>query len=154
MKVYISYAHSDEKIAKLVATQLRHTGLEVWEASNEILPGDNWADKIAQGLKESEAMVVLLTPVSIKSSWVNREIEYALGTKEYSNRLIPVLIDPHKSIKQDDLPWILKHLIFIDLSEYEKEEGIKKIAEVLLKVENCSVYGESDTQQFNTLRTP
>ena len=40
MKVYISYAHSDEKIAKLVATQLRHTGLEVWEASNEILPGN------------------------------------------------------------------------------------------------------------------
>ena len=133
MKVFISHSPVDGKLAKRVAALLQEAGLDVWEAGNEILPGDNWADKIAQGLKESEAMVVLLTPASLTSTGVNREIEYALGTKKYSKRLIPVLADPHKTITQDDFPWILKHLNPIDLIERDKEKGIRKIAETLLE---------------------
>ena len=50
-----------------------------------------------------------------------------------SKRLIPVLADPHKTMTQDDFPWILKHLNPIDLIERDKEKGMRKIAETLLE---------------------
>ncbi len=133
MQIFISHSHNDEMFARKVASFLENQGLNVWEASNEIFPGDNWAAKISQGLQESNAMVVLLTPESLKSIWVQRDVEYALGALEYSGRLIPVLIDPDKTIAEDDIPWILKRLNIIDLTEHETEEdGIRKIADTLL----------------------
>ncbi len=133
MQIFISHSHNDEMFARKVASFLEDQGLDVWEASNEIFPGDNWAAKISQGLQESNAMVVLLTPDALKSIWVQRDVEYALGAQEYSERLIPVLVDPDKTIAEDDIPWILKRLNIIDLTEYETEEdGIRRIADTLL----------------------
>ena len=132
MQIFISHSHNDEMFARKVASFLEDQGLDVWEASNEIFPGDNWAAKISQGLQESNAMVVLLTPESLKSVLVQREVEYALGSIEYRKRLIPVLIDPDKTIAEDDIPWILKRLNIIDLTEHETEEdGIRRIADTL-----------------------
>lgn len=133
MQIFISHSHNDEIFARKVASLLQDQGLDVWEASNEIFPGDNWAAKISRGLQESNAMVVLLTPESLKSIWVQRDVEYALGAQEYSERLIPVLVDPDKTIAEDDIPWILKRLNIIDLTEHEtEEEGLRRIADTLL----------------------
>ena len=44
-----------------------------------MLPGHNWAAKVAQALDESQAMVVLLTLAAVNSPNVRREMEYALG---------------------------------------------------------------------------
>ncbi len=78
MKVFISHAHTDEPLVKKVAAVLEDAGLEVWDDTREIMPGDNWASKVAQALQESEAMVVLLTPDALRSSWVRRDIEYGI----------------------------------------------------------------------------
>ena len=134
MKVFISYAHSDEALAQKVVAILKKAGLEVWDDTREILPGDNWAEQVAKALKESEAMVVLLTPEATRSRWVRREIEYALGEKRYSKRLISVLVGDPADFPQEDIPWILWRLQMIKLAEYEKEEeGIQQIAQALLE---------------------
>ena len=133
MKVFISYAHSDEALVRKIVAILKRAGLEVWDDS-EILPGDNWAEQVAQALKESEAMVVLLTPEATRSRWVRREIEYALGEKRYSKRLIPVLVGDPTDFSQEDIPWILWRFQMIKLAEYDKEEeGIQQIAQALLE---------------------
>jgi predicted nucleotide-binding protein len=72
MKVFISYAHNDMPLAKRVTNALEQSGLDVWDAEREILPGDNWAKKIAKALEESDAMVVLLTPDALSSKTVHR----------------------------------------------------------------------------------
>ena len=134
MKVFISHAHSDETLVKKMVAILEEAGLEVWDDTREILPGDNWAEQVAQALKESEAMVVVLTPEATRSRWVRREIEYALGEKRYSKRLIPVLIGNPADFPQEDIPWILWRLQMIKLAEYDKEEeGIRQIAQTLLE---------------------
>ena len=133
MKVFISYAHSDAALAKKIVATLAAAGLEVWD-DREILPGDNWAEQVAQALKESEAMVVLLTPEATRSRWVRHEIEYALGEARYSKRLIPVLVGDPADFSQEDIPWILWRFQMIKLTEYDKEEeGIRQIAQVLLE---------------------
>ena len=129
MKVFISHADADEAFVEKIAAGLEEAGFEAWDASREILPGDNWADKTSRALQE--AMVVLLSPDALRSSWVRREIEYALGEQSYRKRLIPVLAE---ELDEEEIPWILRHLPMIQLGEYAKEEeGIHQIAQVLLE---------------------
>jgi hypothetical protein len=135
MKVFISHAHTDEPLVKKVAAALEDAGLEVWDDTRETMPGDNWANKVAQALQESEAMVVLLTPDALRSNWVRRDIEYALGEPGYRKRLIPVFVGDPEEIPNEDVPWILWHLRIIKLAEHAKEEeGIRQIAQALLEV--------------------
>ena len=134
MKVFISHAHTDEPLVKKVATVLEDAGLEVWDDTREIMPGDNWADKVAQALQDSDAMVILLTPDALRSRWVRRDIEYALGEQSYRKRVIPVLVGDPQEFPREDVPWILRHLQMIKLAEHSREEeGIRQIAQALLE---------------------
>lgn len=129
MKVFISHADVDETFVKKLAAGLEEAGFEAWDASREIFPGDNWADKTARALQESEAMVVLLSPDALRSGSVRREIDYALGEQRYSNRLIPVL---PKELNEEEVPWILRRLHMVQLGEdVKEEEGIHQIAQAL-----------------------
>ena len=132
MKVFISYADSDEELARQVIDVLEEEGLDVWDEQREILPGDNWAAKVDEALQESQAMIVLLTPNALSSNHVMREIEYALGEKRYRDRLIPVIVDDQKKIPEGEIPWILRRLKTVNLPEQGNEEGIKQIAQTLM----------------------
>jgi hypothetical protein len=135
MQVFISHAHKDAPLARQVANILRESGLDVWDEEYEIMPGENWAEKISQALKESEAMVVLLTPEALESSNVLWEIGYALGKESYEKRLIPVIVGNPDRLPEEKMPWILRHLKTVNLPEQGKdEEGIRQIASALKEV--------------------
>ncbi|HYJ88051.1 MAG TPA: toll/interleukin-1 receptor domain-containing protein [Pyrinomonadaceae bacterium] len=135
MKVFISHSSETTDLARELSEALTRAGLEAWNHEQEILPGDNWAKKIGQALDESQAMVVLLSPGSLDSTTVRREIEYALGRKQFKNRLIPVFVGSEKELDLQKLPWILSHLNVIKLPAYDKqEEGINRITEALQAV--------------------
>jgi len=102
MRVFISHSHAEAALAKKLRGQLSELGLEVWDPAQQILPGDNWALEIGQALKKSRAMIVLLSPESMKSERVRREIEYALGDRNYAGRVFPVMVRP-----TEEVPWIL-----------------------------------------------
>ncbi|HYT49267.1 MAG TPA: toll/interleukin-1 receptor domain-containing protein [Pyrinomonadaceae bacterium] len=132
MKVFISYSSKDEALASKLAASLEDAGLDAWYDKREILPGDNWAEKIAQGLKESNAMVVLLTPQALENDAVQNNISYALGEKAFKNRLIPVIIGDEKDFPADRIPWIFKRLQTITVSKGDQEaEQFKKVAEAI-----------------------
>ena len=92
MQVFISHSHSDSPLAARVSRALRKAGLQVWDPEVHLLPGDNWPAQVGRALEESDAMVVLLTPNSISSPHVRADMSYALGSKSYRNRLIPVAV--------------------------------------------------------------
>ena len=132
MKVFISHAAKDIALARKVATVLTKAGLEVWD-DQKIMPGENWAERVAEALRESEAMVVLLTPDALQSNWVRHDIEYALSEKRYRKRLIPVLVSSvSEESAQEQIPWILHRLNMLKLADENKEESLEQIAQVLL----------------------
>lgn len=132
MKVFLSYAYADELLARRIAEGLKEAGFDVWYDRSEILPGENWADKISRALRESEAMVVLITPESLRSPNVQWEIGYALGDKSYKKRLIPVVVGSPDNLPTEGLPWILQRLQMIRLPKRGKQDaGIKRIAQTL-----------------------
>ncbi|MEH2083875.1 MAG: toll/interleukin-1 receptor domain-containing protein [Nostoc sp.] len=134
MKVFISYNSQDRKLAWQIADALR-ADFQVWD-DTQFFPGDNWAEVIANELRESDAMVILLTPNSVYSPYMNAEVGYALGEQGYKGRVIPVLAAPSEQISQLELeiPWILKKFGIIYLSNLEHdEEGLRNITQALKK---------------------
>ena len=82
------------------------------------LPGDNWAANVGRALEESEAMVVLLTPAAVDSPYVMHEIEYALGAKNYSNRLVPVLVGDPERVSTESVPWVVRGMRWVYLDDH------------------------------------
>ena len=134
MKIYISHGASsnDSALADKVFESLAEAGLDVWYDRRDVHPGSDFIDPILQGLSESDAMVVLLTPGALDSAFVRWEIEYALGEKRFKNRLIPVFVGDLEDLASDRIPWILKRLKTITLpNDSKNEEKFEQIVQVL-----------------------
>jgi len=125
MKVFISYSGPDEKWADLLRQRLAQEGIDVWNPSLEITPGENWGLKYGKGLEASDAMIVLISPDSAKSDWVRHEIEYALSSPRFRNRLIPLLVRPTAQI-----PWILEKQNFIRATK-DVDATVRNVAAAL-----------------------
>ncbi len=124
MKVFLSYAHADARLAKVLAAVLSSAGYQVF-SGQDLLPGDNFAQQIGEALEESEAMVVLISPASVDSPWVKKEIDFALGSPNYAGRLIPVVVRPTA-----EMPWILRRLDPVRAGKSPAEVG-KRVIEAL-----------------------
>ena len=103
MQVFLSYENSDKEFASALSSELERRGLSVWLDQKNLLPGDNWSLEVGKALATSRAMVVLISPESMRSNRVRQEIEYALGQSRYEHRLFPVEVRPTKEV-----PWILR----------------------------------------------
>lgn len=135
MKVFLSHSHRDDALASKLAGDLESVGVRVWYEGRDILPGDNWAEKIAEALADADAMIVLMSHNALESSSVKREVEYALGRKDYRYRVIPVLIGGEELLQEPSFPWILKKLNVVQLPEGEQSgEGLKRVVEALRQV--------------------
>ena len=133
MKVFMSYSDSDAMLAARVSDALENNGLEVWDSDRELFPGDNWAAEVARALEESDAMVVLLTPAVAGSRWVKRDVEYALGAKNFSNRLIPVVVGDRDQFPTNEMPWIVRRMPWFSLEDPEAEQpDVEPIAKAIL----------------------
>jgi len=136
MKVFLShssnYYRDDRDLIRKITDELKRAGMDVWDDSVEVLPGDNWAQVTSQALEESQAMVVLLTPESADSKWLHWDIQFALGNVAYKNRLVPVLIGDPNKFPPESIPWVFKHLKVINLPDNGKnDKNIKQIAEAI-----------------------
>ncbi|WP_309661093.1 TIR domain-containing protein [Sphingomonas sp.] len=83
--VFLSYAREDEAAAKQLAEGIGGAGHEVWW-DRHIQGGSRFSTEIDRALKSAEAVVVLWSPASVESAWVQDEA--AEGRD--SGRLVPV----------------------------------------------------------------
>lgn len=86
--VFISYASEDSIFVELVKMKLIAASIEVWLDQDSLNAGEEWRKGIDQGIVGCDALIVVLTPESTKSSYVTYEWAYALGRMK---KVIPVL---------------------------------------------------------------
>lgn len=132
MRVYLSFAPQDAKVAAVLRTGLAQAGFEVWDATKEVLPGDNWALELGKALQRAQVMVVLLSPASLAATWVQREIEYALGDERFKGRLVPVVV---RSVKE--IPWILEKLDVIRIDSNPERQS-ERVVEAVRRIQNAA----------------
>lgn len=103
---FISYQRQDEEWAKWLADQLEHYHLPLILNGREDLPKNlrpifrdidelsagNLPQQIHQALKSSKNLIVVCSPNSAKSPWVNKEVETFIGMGKLDN-IFPLIID-------------------------------------------------------------
>ena len=63
-----------------------------------------WHDELGGALKRCDWFLLVLSPESVRSTWVKRELVYALQEHRLEARVIPVL---YKTCDADKLSWTL-----------------------------------------------
>ena len=84
--VYISHAPEDEDMALQLSRALWRVGLESYAALYNLSPAISLAGRVSFGIRNSEAMVALLTREGCRSPEVSQEIGLARGKSAFSDR--------------------------------------------------------------------
>ena len=102
MRVFISHAtHEDGPFANRLASDLESLGVETWIAPKSILPGEEWAQAIDRGIQSSEIFLLVQTPTSLASDWVQKEIEQAQALRALKKcEIIPLQVAPTSEISE------------------------------------------------------
>src|SRR4051812_30771655 len=82
-KVLVSHASEDtQRFVLPFAERLRANGIDAWLDIWEINPGDSLIKKIFEdGLKNAQAMIVVLSRYSINKPWVREELDAGMVKK-------------------------------------------------------------------------
>lgn len=116
--VFISYSRQDQDFVQLIEEDLLIHEHAVWRDRSELKAGEEWLKAIDEALRQSYALVVVLSSSSIQSKWVDYEIEHALKNN------IPIV-----PIQKElcDYPTKIEHLQAVDFITINDVEGFELI---------------------------
>jgi hypothetical protein len=157
--VFISHATADDAFVKDLRQKLESHQIKVWVDSRNLRSGDKLNAEIENAIKEAPHVLAALSPKTINSPWVRKEIrlaeQVAVTKKDY--RVIPLMlpgIEPSALLNwfeeepvgvkiqldpgqlQEALPEILAALgqRLPDDAQPANEPDAKPVAELLLKL--------------------
>jgi len=119
-KVFLSYAREDEPAAKQLAESIGRAGHDVWW-DRHIQGGSRFSTEIDRELKSAEAVVVLWSPLSVESAWVQDEAAEGRDT----NRLVPVSLNGSRP------PLGFRQFHTVDLAEWNGDGEPDKLGDLL-----------------------
>ena len=105
-EIFISYSNNDKvKVGRLVK-ELKSRGAKLWFDEEQILPGDDYIEKMRDGVQKSKYYIICLSPSFEKktpTSWVQREFKMAMlkENREGHRSIIPVRIKKGGSIPDE-----------------------------------------------------
>lgn len=123
--IFISYAHADKSQVYEQINNLNANGYRIWYDEG-IEPGKNFVDNIAQAIENCAYFIVFISPHSIASEYVNKEIHFALENKcpFLAVHLIQTNLPSGLKFSIGALQAILKH-------EIDEDRYWKKLVEIL-----------------------
>ncbi len=106
-KIFISYSRKDIDFVRKLAGDLEKAGYDVWWDLTDLRGGDDWPRVIPQAIESSKYVIVVISPNSIVSDWVEKEYTHAL---ELHKKIIPIMLS------RATLPFALNTINFIDFT--------------------------------------
>ncbi|HEY7422972.1 MAG TPA: toll/interleukin-1 receptor domain-containing protein [Gemmataceae bacterium] len=95
--VFISHSHQDNELVHDLARRLRDAGLQPSVDFTEFPVGADWKKTLREHIRSADAVLLLLTPASLKSPWMMTELGMAEG---FERIIVPVTA----GLKSRDLP--------------------------------------------------
>ena len=141
--VFVSHAATDRPIAQLLKSEIDRVfanGVEVFASSvpGTIAPGEDWLERIRSNLERAQAVVVLITPISINRPWIWFEIGASWSrTSDSRGRIYPLRAP---EIAPSDLPEPLNRLQALSLG---KAADVKLFFQAL-----CDQFGFGNMKGF------
>lgn len=124
---FVSYAHADKQDVDEVTRWLRSKGVRVmgdWDFRG----GDSLFERIAKYISRASFLIVALSPTSVSSRWVSKELEIALNRQLSGDtplRIVPILLAPCQ------VPPFLQGTVRFDLTSANRTAALEKLLETL-----------------------
>ena len=93
--IFISYSHRDTNYAHGLANNLQNIGFDIW-IDERLDYGSQWPHEIQKQLDSCDAFIIIMTPRSFASEWVQSELQRA---KRKLKPIFPLLLE-------GDEPWL------------------------------------------------
>jgi hypothetical protein len=139
---FISYSSKDNIFAERLKVYLESKGVRVWFAPEDLKIGDSIGIGLQDAVHRQDKVILILSGDSVKSTWVQREVEFAL--EEEKNRkvvdsgvltvLAPVRLD--NAVFECEAPWareLCETRNIGDFSEWRRAESFNKCLAKLLR---------------------
>jgi hypothetical protein len=95
LRVFISYSAVDEPLAREIQSTLENVGVGSFLDKKDIAWGDDVLERVARGLSDSAAVIVIVSPASLKSQWVPFEVGHAMAL---GKKVLPFLAHPSMDV--------------------------------------------------------
>lgn len=98
---FISYSHKDEEFAKRLHSRMRDHGLRVWFAPEDAEGGKKLHEQIDEAIRIYDKLLLVLSPESMNSPWVETEIRKARKAElaEKRRKLFPIRLVDFRTIR-------------------------------------------------------
>lgn len=125
-ELFLSHAAADDGVARDLVDTLRRHNVPIWYSPTDIVGAQQWHDEIGAALVRCDWFALVLTPRSVESMWVKRELTFALRQNRYEDRIVPLLYEP---CDIERLSWVLPSMQIIDFRP-DREAGYRQLLRV------------------------
>ena len=127
--VFISYSSNDQdKVVKL-ADKLRSSGVSIWVDESGIGAATLWSKEIAGAIKGCKVLVLMVTPNSVTSKNVVKEVSLAA---EQNKQILPVILEPTQI--PEALEYHLAGIQHLDVGGMSATESAEEILPAVLRL--------------------
>jgi hypothetical protein len=120
--VFLSHSSVDNDSARQLKESLASRGMTAWLDLDEIRAGEVFVGALEAGLQNSDSVVILVSPESMSSGWVNEEYSRALAISEKRGAPMPVI---PALLRNAELPGFLANRSWVDFRDPDRfEEGV------------------------------
>src|SRR6476620_11717763 len=106
-QIFISYSRKDINFVRKLAGGLEKCGSEGWWDLTDLRGGDDWPRVIPAAIESSQYVIVVLSPNSAVSDWVEKEYTQALSLRK---KIIPIMLANSR------VPFALNTINYIDFT--------------------------------------
>lgn len=116
--VFLSHNSKDKPFVRRLASDLDAHGVKCWIDEAEIKVGDSLIEKIRHGLDSMSYVAIILSPDSINSRWVQKEVDVAMNQEILGKqvKVLPLLY------RECELPGFLLGKKYADFTKDESYE--------------------------------
>jgi uncharacterized protein YjbI with pentapeptide repeats len=102
---FISYSSKDDAFARRLYADLQNHNVRCWFAPEDLKIGDKFRHRIDESIRMYDKLLLVLSEVSLASTWVSYEVEKALNKEPEGipNVLFPIRLD--KTILTCETDW-------------------------------------------------
>lgn len=124
--IFISYSRDDDAFAHRITAALQAVGFEVWFDQGTLTVGDQWRERIVSGIRDCSAFVVVLSPSSVRSPNVLKEVNLA---EHHDKPIFPLLLGDTDI--PDGLAYQLAGIQYLGFEAGEDEKAFELLVDSL-----------------------
>lgn len=124
--LFVSYSRKDSSVTKQIVSDLEAAGYQVWRDTDDIRGGESWRRSIVEGLRGAEVVIVLVSPNSVASVNVERELALA---QDNGKPILPVSIKP--AAVTDGFQYLLAGMQIVDTAGMSRSQRLQVVLQEL-----------------------